>query len=49
MVIVCNKSLNEILEAIIHVKNVSKKKPAIENIHEYLVKYQLTLDNVQGA
>ena len=29
-----------------HVKNISKKKPAIENIHKYLVKPQLTLDKV---
>ena len=29
-----------------HVKNISKKKPAIENIHKYLVKHQLTLDKV---
>ena len=27
-------------------KNISKKKPTIENIHKYLVKHQLTLDKV---
>ena len=48
MAAVCDKSLydSKILEAIIHVKNISKKKPTIENIHKYLVKHQLTLDKV---
>ena len=27
-------------------KNISKKKPTIENIHKYLVKHQLTLEKV---
>ena len=41
---VCDKSLydSKILEAINHVKNISKKKPTIENIHKYLVKGTLT-------
>ena len=37
---------SKILEAIIHVKNISKKKPTIESIHKYLVKHQLTFDKV---
>ena len=37
---------SKILEAIIHVKNISKKKPTIGNIHKYLVKHQLTFDKV---
>ena len=35
------------IEAIIHGKNISKKKPTIENIHKYFVKHQLTLDKVR--
>ena len=48
MATVCDKSLynSKILEAIIHVKNISKKKPTIENIHKYLVEHQLMLDKV---
>ena len=48
MVTVCDKSLcnSKILEAINHIKNISKKKPTIENIHKYLVKHQLTLEKV---
>ena len=48
MATVCHKSLydSKILEAIIHVKNISKKKPTIGNIHKYLVKHQLTFDKV---
>ena len=44
----CDKSVYgpKILEAIIHVKNISKRKPTIENIHKYLVKHQLMLDKV---
>ena len=40
MATVCDKSLydSKILETINHVKNISKKKPTIENIHKYLVK-----------
>ena len=48
MATVYNNSLydSKILEAITHVKNISKKKPTIENIHKNLVKYQFTLDKV---
>ena len=48
MAAVCDKSLydSNILEAVNHVKNISKKKPTIENIHKYLIKPQLTLDKV---
>ena len=48
MATVYDKSLydSKILEAITHVKNISKKKPTIENIHKYLVKHQLTFDKV---
>ena len=49
MATIYDKSLydSKILEAIIHVKNISKKKPTIENIiHKYLVKHQLTFDKV---
>ena len=37
----CDKGLcdSKILESINHVKNISKKKPKIENIHEYFVKH----------
>ena len=48
MATVCDKSLydSKILEAINHVKNISTKKPTIENIHKYLVKHKLTLEKV---
>ena len=48
MVTVCDKSLydSKILETINHMKNISKKKPAIENIRKYLVEHQLTLEKV---
>ena len=48
MATVCDKGLydSKILEAINHVKNISKKRPTIENIHKYLVKHQLTLEKV---
>ena len=48
MAIVYDKSLydSKILETINHVKNISKKKYTIENIHKYLVKHQLTLEKV---
>ena len=48
MAAVCHKGLHDskMLEAINHVKNISKKKPTKENIHKYLVKYQLTLEKV---
>ena len=46
MATVCDESLydSKLLEAIIHVKNISKKKTTIENNHKYSVKYQLTID-----
>ena len=48
MATVYDKSLydSKILEAINHVKNISKKKSTIENIHKYLVNHQLTLERV---
>ena len=31
------------MEAINHIKNVSKKKPTVDNIHNYLVNHDLEL------
>ena len=36
---------SKILEAINHIKNISKKKPTVDNIHKYWVNYDLELKN----
>ena len=36
---------SKIFEAIKYIKSISKKKPTLQNIHKYLVKQQLTLEN----
>ena len=35
---------SKILEAINHIKNISKKKPTVDNIHRYLVNHDLDLE-----
>ena len=44
---ISNKDMydSKILEAINHIKNISKKKPTVDNIHKYLVNYDLELKN----
>ena len=42
---VSNKDMydSKILEAISHIKNISKKKSTVDNIHKYLVNHDLEL------
>ena len=44
---ISNKDMydSKILEAINHIKNISKKKPTVDNIHKYWVNYDLELKN----
>ena len=46
MAVVSNKGMydSKILEAINHIKNISKKKPTVDNIHKYLVNHDLDLE-----
>ena len=43
---VSNKDMydSKILEAMNRVKNISKKKPTVDNIHKYLVNHDLDLE-----